>query len=102
MMDHDRYGDALGPRERVRQVTCTTVIERVRLLYPTAFAEGSVGFERTYWIPKPPLKVNENLTYVSEVWGRYECIGHSWPVRGHAQDAWLRIKRPQKGVKGGK
>ncbi len=93
MMDYDRYGDALGPRERVRATTCVTVLDRVRLLHPTAHAEGSTGFERSYWVAKG-LKLEPNTTYVGDVFGRYELVAHSWPVRGHAQDFWLRIKPP--------
>lgn len=76
-MDHDRY-HALGPKLRVANFANAANV--IREVYPAAYWEGSTGYERSWW-----TNSEHGL----------ELIAHSWPVRRHPTNLWLRVKPPQ-------
>jgi hypothetical protein len=74
----DRYPH-LGPKRVIS--TWESVIDFVRVTYPNAYAEGSTGAERSWWIPgKPAIH-----------------IGHSWPIneRNSRSAYFVRLARKE-------
>lgn len=72
-MNRDTHPD-LGPRVRADSVEAC--LSRVRDAYPRARAEGSTGFERSYWV--------DGL-----------LVAHAWPVARQREAMWLRIRSPE-------
>ncbi len=73
-MSRDRYRDILGGRVRV--IGFDEVVRLVREDWPDAYAEGSMGPERTWWVR-----------------GEDEIVAHSVPI-GRSDAYWLRMRRP--------
>lgn len=75
-MNRDDHPD-LGSRQQV--ASFDDVRDAVRRVWPVAYAEGSTGTERSWWVRTEG--------------GEARLIGHSWQVRG--SDAfWLRVWSP--------
>jgi hypothetical protein len=72
-MNKDRY-NFLGRKVRARSFE--TALESVLEVWPGAFAEGSIGSERTFFV------------WVS---GELGLVAHCWPVRGSDDEMHLRI-----------
>lgn len=78
-MLYDIHTD-LGPRTRV--ASFEEAFEKVRETWPGARAEGSTGFQRSFW------------TGSSD---QAELVGHGWEVRSRKGGWWLRV-RPRTGA----
>ncbi|GHE79402.1 hypothetical protein GCM10019059_42410 [Camelimonas fluminis] len=70
-MDQDRYPD-LGPKLTADDFL--DAMRKVHNIWPRAVAEGSTGYERTWWIDD-------------------KLVAHHWPQRKRAPEPlWLRIR----------
>jgi hypothetical protein len=70
----DRYAETLGG-DLSRHETLEDAIARVKSVYPQAYAEGSTGFERTFWVS-----------------GEEDIVAHAW-MSGKGRGVWhLRLK----------
>jgi hypothetical protein len=67
----------LGRRQIFRDFEA--VLRKVRSVYPEAYAEGSTGPERSWWI-----RTDDGMI----------LIGHSWPIRSSKpqNEQYLRLK----------
>jgi hypothetical protein len=66
----------LGPRSRVSSIE--EALTHVRKVWPSAWREGSTGFQRSFW--------------VKDAGGEAVLVGHCWEIRGREDDFWLRVK----------
>lgn len=78
-MNRDIHGDELGERQRVSSYEAAA--DAVRSVWPRAYAEGSTGAERSWWV-----RDGSETTLVA----------HSWPGRLRV-GFWLRVKVPAPG-----
>jgi hypothetical protein len=69
----------LGPRKRVSSIE--DALANVRKVWPSAWMEGSTGFQRSFWIRGAD--------------GLGALVGHCWEIRGRSDQFWLRIKAGQ-------
>lgn len=72
-MNRDLHPE-LGAKQRFEDFEA--VVDAVRAVWATAYAEGSTGPERSWW--------------VRDGSGAAVLVGHSWPVRG-SHEIWLRL-----------
>jgi hypothetical protein len=75
-MNRDLHPD-LGPRQRI--VSAELALRLVREVWPGAYAEGSTGPERSWWVKTD----DEPL-----------LVAHHWQIR-RSPDFWLRIRSRQ-------
>lgn len=61
----------------LRAVDDNAALRLVRVLFPSAYAEGS-GSERSYWVKHPPLILGK--LFIAHAW-RSKAIGNEWHVR---------------------
>jgi hypothetical protein len=66
----------LGPKTRVSSTE--DALARVRQRWPAAFAEGSTGYQRSFWIHGDDREA--------------EFVGHCWEIRGREDAFWLRVR----------
>lgn len=72
-MNRDQHPE-LGPR--LRMGSMKDCLNAVLALYPDAYAEGSTGAERSFWV-------------------HGKLVAHAWPVRNvlsHDDPMWCRLK----------
>lgn len=79
-MDHDRF-PALGPK--TKHVDADAVRAAVQHVWPKAYAEGSTGWERSWWVADPEG-------------GDPVLVAHHWPVdrRWRSEEMFARIVDP--------
>ena len=72
----DRYAEILGGK-KTRMSSFEACVTHVQALFPRAYAEGSTGYERTFWLGG-------------------ELIGHAWPTNPRTTvlgAMWLRVRQ---------
>ena len=79
-MSPDRYAEILGGKKK-KMPSFDACVTAVRMLFPMAYAEGSTGYERTFWLVG-------NL------------VAHAWPTNTKTTKLgamWLRVVDAEKG-----